>query len=218
VFDNPCAYASVGFHLVVPADGSVVFEGTFDDTNWVPITFRQIGADGYRNHAHEDEDFIGSISTLRAFRVRTYEDGSTDGSLHGRALHAISTIEGIEHGNPPHNIGHDIIRFGVNVLSVVTDQVLYTPTTEDGHFKRFVITGYQFSLSGSGDAIIFDETNATENWIFAANVKIQITEGDYISHQFDPPFMSAGSGNEVKITTTGTAIVRGVMNGYEIAV
>lgn len=196
---NPCGFASVGFHLVPPAGGTVVFEGTFDDTNWTSITLRSIDSDEFRNHAHTAEDFIGSISTLRQFRVRVTEAGSAPGSLQGRVIRNVSTIEGIEHGNPPHNIGYNIIRFGVDVDSVVTDQDLFVPSSEDSHSKKFVISGYQMSLSGNDNVTIYDETDASNNWIFAASVKVASSESQFAEHQFNPPFVSAAQGNKVKI-------------------
>jgi len=216
LFDNPCGFASIGFRLVVPIGGTVNFEGSFDDTSWTPITLRQIGADGFRNHTHSDENFIGSISNIRKFRARVSQAGSVPGSLHGRVIHDVSTLEGIEHGNPPHQIGHPIFRFGVDIIAPVSGQVLYTPSVEGSHSKSFVITGYQLSMSGTGEISIFDETDSSENWIFAASVKVNVAESEFISHIFSPPFVSALAGNKVKITATGTAIVKGVFTGYEI--
>ncbi len=212
VLTNPTGFSTIGFHLTIPVGAQVNFEGSFDEINWTSITFREIGGDGFRSHAHIDEDFIGSISALRAIRFRTTIAGSVDGSVVGRLAHPVSTIEGIEHGNPPHNIGVAIIRFGVNISGAVTDQVLYTPPATI-HTMRFVVTGYALSTSGTGTIRIFDETNSSDNWIFAGDVKSN-DQSVFSNHLFDPPFVSGALGNSVKVTTTDTAVVQGVMNGY----
>jgi hypothetical protein len=215
VFTNPCSFASIGFHFVAPPGGKVVFEGTFDGTNWVPITYRSMGIDEFVNHAHYDEDFVGSIANLRQIRFRTTVAGSGDGSVHGRVIRNVHTLESIEHGNPPHKIGQKIIRFGVDVTAPVTGSELFVPYNVP-HDRRFVITGYQLSLSGTGEITIFDETDISDNWIFAASVKINAAESDFISHTFSVPFVSTTSGNRVLVTATGTAVAKGVFTGYEL--
>lgn len=216
VWTNPCSYASIGFHLIVPTGGVVAFEGSFDEVHWTSITLREISANGFRNHSHIDEDFIGSISNLRAFRLRTIEAGSAPGSIVGRVIHSTSTLEGIEHGNPPHQVGVPLFRVGVDIQTDVSDQIIFTPTQE-GEYLKYVVSGYQLSLSGTGDVSIFDETNSADNWIFAANVKIGATESQFVQHTFTIPFISSAPGNSIKVTTTDTAVVKGVITGYQIA-
>lgn len=215
VFTNPCSFAGIGFHLVVPPGGKVVFEGTFDDTNWVAITFRSMGIDEFVNHAHYDEDFIGSIANLRQVRWRTTVAGTGPGSVHGRVIRSVNTLEGIEHGNPPHQIGQKIIRFGVDITAPVTGAELFVPNNVP-HDRRFVITGYQLSLSGTGEVTIYDETDTSDNWIFAASVKVNVAESEFISHNFGVPFVSTTSGNRVLATATNSAVVKGVFTGYEM--
>ena len=96
----------------------------------------------------------------------------------------------------------------------MTNQDLYTPTAVY-HARRFIITSYALSLSGTGTVRIFDETNTANNWIFAAEVKSN-DQSVMSNHTFTPPFVAAAVGNKVKITTTGSAIVTGVVTGYEV--
>lgn len=213
---NP-GFNSIGFHLAIPTGGRVQFQGSFDGTNFTPITLRQIGADGFSSAPYVSEDYIGSISALRIIRIKTIKAGSVDGSIAGRLCAAVNTIEGIEHGNPPHNIGNPPIRFGLDRTGEISDVVLYTPTLEvPGQSKKFAITGYACSIAGTGTIRIFDETNSANNWILAFDVKSGITEGTPFNHVFNPPFISSAAGNKVKITITGSAVIKGVMNGYEI--
>lgn len=211
---NPCAAATIGFHLTMPTDARVEFEGSFDLVNWISITYREIGGDGFRNHAHQDEDFIGSIAALRAVRWRTSEAGSAPGSVAGRIIDPPSTVEGIEHGNPPHNIGVNIWRAGIDISGVVADQTIKSPSAVY-HPRRLIITGYALSMSGTGTIRLFDETNSADNWIFAGEVKSN-DQSVISNHTFSPPFVTSAAGNSVKATTTSSATVFGTITGYEI--
>jgi hypothetical protein len=212
--ENPRASSALGFHLVVPTGGTVEFEGSYDNINWVSTTYRQIGADGFRSHAHFNEDFTGSIAGFRSIRWRVSIAGSAPGSVAGRIVDPPSTIEGIEHGNPPHNIGVRIVRFGVNITGAVTSQVLYTPTSVI-HPRRFNITSYALAISESGSIRIYDEVDSSDNWIFAAEVKSN-DNSQFSNASFSPPFVSSAAGNRVRITTTGNVVVTGVFTGYEV--
>jgi hypothetical protein len=214
VLENPCAASTIGFHLTMPAGARVEFEGTFDLTNWTNVTFREIGQDGFRNHAHVDEDFIGSIAALRAVRWRVSEAGTAPGCVCGRIIDPPSTVEGIEHGNPPHQLGVAIWRAGIDVTGIATDQVVKAPTAVF-HPRRLIITGYALSMSGTGTIRIFDETNAADNWIFAGEVKSN-DQSVISNHTFTPPFVTSAQGNSIKITTTGTPTIHGILTGYEI--
>lgn len=88
--DNDFGYSSIGFHLNVPNGGKVAFEGTFDNVNWNALTLRQLGSDGYVTHENESNGYIGSVSTIKKVRVRTYSPGSTTGSIVGRLSNQVN--------------------------------------------------------------------------------------------------------------------------------
>ena len=208
---NTDGFLSIGFRLTVPTGATVVFEGTFDNINWVAITLRQVGGDGFTQQATSDDDFIGSIAGLQAVRFRLTAGGSAAGTVAGTLFHMPCTLEGIEHGNPPHNIGVAIKRFHVNVTGAVSGQVLYTPSTG----KRFFCTGYALGLNSNGTVVIFDETDAAANYLFSGETK-NVTTTVFSNHSFSPvPFESSAADNEIKITTTSSIEVRGVITGYE---
>jgi hypothetical protein len=199
----------------VPTGGKVRFEGTTDGINWVPITLRRVGADAYTQVSSEDDTFIGSIITMRKWRVKVITAGSAPGTVMGRASCMLSTLEGIEHGFAPHNIGFDIFHKGLSVTGAVTGQEIYDPGT-DG---KFVVTGVYLSAEGSGLITIFDETDAADNWIATFNVKATTGDSKIISQNMhSSPFVSSAAGNKIKITTDGSAVCRGTVFGYVIPV
>lgn len=95
---------SVGFYLTIPPAATVVFEATFDGSTWIATTMRGISTDGYTQSSTASGSFIGSVSTVRQFRVRVSVAGSgAAGSVLGVASPAVNTIEGIENG-PPYDL------------------------------------------------------------------------------------------------------------------
>lgn len=100
VFENTGGYSTIAFSLTIPTGATVTFESSYDGTTWLPCTLRQIGDNGYVQTSNATESFIGSISGVRKFRVRTSALGTVAGSVIGRASKDTSTLEGIENGAP----------------------------------------------------------------------------------------------------------------------
>lgn len=95
-----------------------------------------------------------------------------------------------------------------------TNTVVWTPAAS----SRFVITDLIVGVDSitDGSIIIFDETNATANYIFRQEVKPS-TQGPhrFIEH-YVVPFVSAAVNNSVKVTTTNGIVFRIQIHGYEI--
>jgi len=213
VYDNAKGFSTVGFCLSVPTGGSVAFEGSFDGTNFVAITLRSISADGYVQNASVDEDFIGSISGLRKFRIRVTAGGSAAGSIVGRATEEVSTLEGQEHSPSPDKFGHEAVRKIEEFSAQQTGAAIWTPETG----KRYIVTDLIVSVTGvsSGTVALFDQTNTAANTLFKAkyNVAANQTERNVVSLKV--PFKSSAVDNVLKLTTSAAIDVIVQALGYE---
>lgn len=101
VYINQYGMSTISFHLTIPTDATVVFEGSLDGINYTDIKLRSMDTNEYSNSATASSPFIGSISSLRSFRVRVSVAGSVAGSVIGRVSEQMSTLEGVEFENLP---------------------------------------------------------------------------------------------------------------------
>lgn len=101
VYTNQYGMSTISFHLTIPTGATVVFEGSLDGLTYTDIKLRSMDSNEYSNNATVSAPFIGSISSLRLFRVRVSIAGSAAGSVIGRASDQMSTLEGVEFENLP---------------------------------------------------------------------------------------------------------------------
>lgn len=101
VYDNKHGMSTISFHLNIPTGATVVFEGSLDGLTYTGVKLRSMDTDEYSSSATESSPYIGSISSLRMFRVRVSVAGSAAGSVIGRASDQMSTLEGVEFENLP---------------------------------------------------------------------------------------------------------------------
>jgi len=212
VFVNNGGYSSLGFTLTIPTGATVQFEASFDGVTYDDITLRSVGADGYVKSTTISETFIGSIATARSFRARVIVAGSAAGTIRGRASRDASTLEGIEHGYAPHRIGFVGMHFDFSYTTQQTGVALWTPTSG----KKFVVTDYTFSVEGSAIVTVFDQTDATGNRLFNAELKVTAGTSILIDHAYTLPFVSAATNNILRLTTSAAITIRGTIHGYEI--
>jgi len=210
---NVDGYNGVGFHLVPPTGGQIVFEGSFDGVNWTAITVREIGANGYTQKSSVVEDYIGSVACLTKIRFRTSVGGSAPGSVGGRMTVPSNTLEGIEHGNPPHLIGYPCV-----VKSIFCSGSAYnTPVWVPAAGKKAVITDVHLSVDATAVITLSDGAVSLNDWIIYSSVKVTAGDSKIISENFRTPHVSHQSGGTVYITQTAGSVT-GVLHGYEIDV
>lgn len=206
--DNSEGYNSIAFHLTPPTGGVVLFEGTFDGTNWTPITIREVGTNGYTQKTAIQEDYIGSISCLRKIRIRVTTGGSAPGTIIGRIVDNVSTIEGIEHSAAPHNFGYTPVHKDFSFTTSQTNTTVWTPTIG----KKFVVTDLTISSLGSIEVKIFDQTDASGNYVYRG----KLINGSNVVISKKTPFISSAINNTLRITSSTNADISGVIDGYEI--
>lgn len=208
-YDNIYGFSSIGFYLIVPTGGAVAFEVSFDGVTWTSARMRGIEADEYTSTTNLSGNFIGSISCARKFRVRTTLAGSGAGSIIGTISNTVSTLEGIEQGNRPDSFGNTGVHKDFEFTTQQTNTIIWTPSVG----KRFVVTDIMISATTAVGFSIFDETNATGKIVYKAN----FTNQQGISNvSFRTPFVSILANNNLRITTSASANLAGVIHGYEI--
>lgn len=201
-------YNSIGFSLVVPTGGEVQFLGSFDGSLFNPITLRSTGSDGWTKVSFSNDDFIGSVASMRLFKIKVIIAGSANGTIGGKLNKQVCTIEGIEHSNPPHNIGHEILRKSFEFIVAQTNTPILTPPT--GY--KWVITDILFSSDGNNEITIFDETNIPDNHV----VKVRSGTERFFNHPFRGVNKSNSAGNSLRVTSTSPADFRGTIMYYLI--
>ena len=201
-------YSSVGFNITPPNGGKVQFQGTFDGVNYTPITLREIGENGYTQISLIKEDYLGSISCLRAIKVKVIVAGVSDGVVAGKMSKISSTVEGIEHAAAPHLFGYKIYKKSFEFSIAQTNTILITPNAG----KKWVITDLIFTSDSINEITIFDETNSIENTI----IKLKTGQERFFAHPFRSVIESENVGNNLRVTSTSNSDFRGTIIYYEI--
>ena len=211
LFTNTGGFHSIGFSLVVPTGGRVAFEGSYDGTNFVPVTVLATDGTGYVRGIDYDDTFIGSIATMRLFRVITVVAGSAPGTVIGRVSDAQNVIEGLDQTAAPHNIGMSPQHLGFEFTTPQTDVVVGVVLTAD---YKYAFTEIYISVTGTGNVTFFDETNNQFTWAFTSDFAVPLDQRENISRTFALPFVASAGGNSFKVTTTGTIQIIGTVHGY----
>jgi hypothetical protein len=215
IYDNKFGLPTIGFTLTVPTGGTVLFEGSFDGITYNPITMRSVALDSYSKSTTISDSLLGSIGALRSVKLRVIVAGSAPGVVTGRANAYVSTIEGQEHGFPPHKRGFITRRKDFTFVNAQTGTDIWVPAAG----KRFIVTSYSIFASGTTDStvIIFDQSDIVGNRLllgfFDVTVNSPISVNSYMG---DSPFISGAPGNALKVTTTAAINIFGVLFGYEI--
>lgn len=214
--NNIESYSTAGFYIQVPSGSNVIFEGTFDSVNWVPIAFRSLNDDTYRQNTAADRNFLGSINALNKFRTRNTSIGSTSGKITGRLSRDQAILEGIEHAQQPHKIGAIIVNKNGDFTTQQTNTVLWSPPSG----FRFVLTEINLSIGGTtdGSIIIFENNNTTENQILKTYVQVGGSNVQTRDNPFRTPYVSKFNGGQVKVTSSAAITFAVHVRGFEEAI
>lgn len=212
--DNDEGFATAGFHLTVPSGSKeCLFEGTFDNINWVPLIFKSPNDELYRTSASGDNSFVGSVAAFRKFRINNNETGFTDGRIIGRLSRTTYILEGIQSAPRPHNFGTTLIYKNGNFTSQQTDTLLWTPTPG----TRFVLTEVNLSMGGTVNGIItiFEETNNLQNQILRTHVKVGGNNSEKRDSAFRTPYVSQIKNGTIRITSSAAITFSVHLRGFE---
>jgi len=212
-FDNVDGFSTVGFRLKVPTGGAVVFEGSFDGAVWFTITLRSVNTDEFQQTATNDDHYIGSISSVRKFRVRVSVAGSAVGDVVGRVTMDVAMLEGQEFLPPPDKFGQTPIHKDGTFTTIQTGFALWTPAVG----KKYVVTDIIVTATGTVDGRlkIFDESDTTGNYLFNGVLDPAVNNSIYIHISLRTPFLSSAIGNKLKVTTTAAVNCSVIAHGYE---
>ena len=208
-------FSVIGFYLVPPTGGAVVFEVSNDGgTNWESVSIRSTTDDLWQNPISSASNYIGSISAVSHFRFRTSTAGSAPGSVIGQTGRQSSISEGVEFLAPPHRFGYLPVHVDASYSTTQTDTVIFTADST----RKFVMTDFYVIVSGAVDCSIrvFDESDSTGHYVFKAMVTLSNQQPSLVfDHSFTTPFISSADGNSWKITTTADCTVDLMAHGYQ---
>jgi hypothetical protein len=212
--DNNLGYSTIGFYCELPCSGSICFEATFDGINWTGINLRSIENDIYMQTTNCSGNFIGSIIGTKAIRVRTCTAGTAPGTVRGVMDQAVSVLEGIEFGYPPHRFGFEQIHKDLSLTNATTGAILWAPATG----KRFIITDFIIIGYGTTDATtsIFEDTDVPGNRLFRGTIEVVTNKGFRIAHGFKTPFRASDINKILKVSTSHNLNIDISVHGYEV--
>jgi hypothetical protein len=212
--ENDKGYNTIGIRVDAPTGGTVQFEGTFDNINWEPITLRSIDDDTYTQTTINGSSFIGSVASLRAFRIRTIVAGTAPGTVRGRASVGVAVSEGQEFGWPPHKFGYPTVHKDKTFSAKLTNEAVWTPAAG----KKVVITDVTMNVSGTNDGTIslFLNSDAEGSRLFRGSVNVTINKQFLYNHTYKVPFESQTAGHAVKMTTSAAMDIDLMLHGYEV--
>lgn len=216
--NNP-GYSSIGFNANPDGGGIIHFYGSFDGVNYDDITMRQLGDDGYSYECSGSvsANYIGSISSLRAIRFANKTGSAAPCSIVGVMSAAVSTLEGIENGPPPHKIGNKLIHIGFDISGqTVTNSGLYTASPR----HKFVVTDLTFGISSStATTVTFHEGSGTapdpSKWVFSTYCNLANNAAQQVGAGFVTPHVADGFQSVLCLSTSSAVTMRGIIHGYE---
>lgn len=205
-------FGTILFYIDVPTGGAVTFQMAVDST-WESISLRSITNDIFGSVLTADGFYVGSVIGASKIRFLTSTGGSADGSVDGQFVRAVSMLEGIEFGNPPHRFGYAPIHVDAHYTTAQTGTVIFTPDSG----KTSVVTDFYLVVSGSTDCNvkIFDETDSAGNYIFYADVEVATNKNFVFGHSFVTPYVASAADNSWKITTDAACTVDLIGHGYQ---
>lgn len=218
-------YNTISFAIATTTTGTIIFEGTGDNTNWGSIEVYDIFGDAWVSGTSITPT-AGKVYTilcggLRQVRVRV---NATLGATvsHFITLDATSEfLAGIDTGAAPHNFGYTLVHKDGEYTTAQTGTVLWTPTSG----KKFAVTDITISVGGttSGVVTLFDATSATTTYtagttpaIFRGAFAPSTSSSPGAIKSFNVPYVSTTANNVVHITTSAAMTVYVQLNGYEI--
>lgn len=175
--DNAAGYAGIAMSVTIPTGGTVVFEGTLDDSTWEPISLKSTSTNGFITSLTSNAILTGSIAGFLKVRVRVSVAGSVAGTVIGTIQKYAHTIEGIELG-APHSYresvaegqieGHENrVQFGRNPSTAATIE----PISLDAIYRTpIALTSLE---------LVSDDANDTAAGTGAQSVKVTGLSTDY---------------------------------------
>lgn len=181
VYVNQYGASTISFHLTIPTGATVVFEGSVDGITYTGVKIRSMDTDEYNSSATVSSPYIGSISSLRMFRVRVSVAGSASGSVIGRASEQMSTLEGVEFENLPRYLTLAVKGTSTSPIRRITalgnNPVISTATVPEDIWPLGGV--YPFLSAASALEILSSSVNDTSAGTGARTVLINGLDGNY---------------------------------------
>lgn len=211
---NLDGFSTIVAWVTAPTGGEISFELSVDGIHWETAYLWSLKDEIYTPKTSNNESFRGSIAGARKFRFRVSSGGSAQGTVMGRIIREVSTVEGIEFGWPPHRIGFPTIHKDVSYTTAQTGTAIWTPASG----KTYHITDASIIVGGTTDGIVtlFDNTDATGNRLFKGAIEVTTNKQFVWDHQLKTTFRGAAADNVLKITTSANITIDVILHGYEV--
>lgn len=216
---------SVTFAINTTTTGTVIFEGTADNTNWIALEVFE-GSQDLWVSGQNITPTAGRIYQLltqgyRQVRMRTVTTlGAT--VAHFVTLSAAQQfLGGMDTGPAPHNFGYTVRNFATEYTTQQTGAAIWTPTAG----RRFAVTDFTISTGGSTAGVVTLWQGASADTTYTVGTDPVVFRGEFapsanarpgVVKQFAVPFVSSTVDHLLRITTSTAMTLYVQVNGYEI--
>jgi hypothetical protein len=130
----------------------------------------------------------------------------------GKFTYNQNTLEGIEHGNPPHKIGVSTQCIHATVGSIVTNYLLAAPSDPT---HKLCVTDLLINVDATTTVTISDGSYAEGHYIFRASCKPASSTSQLYVIPYSTPHVFSGVNRGVYFTQTAGANVDISVHYYE---
>lgn len=216
---------SVTIAIATTTTGTFTFEGSADNTNWIPIEVFDGGQDLWVS-ATNIVPTTGRVYQLlvqgyRQVRLRTVTTLGATVSHFATLSSAQQFLGGIDTGAAPHNFGYVLVHKDGEYATAQTGTNLWVPTAG----KKYVITDLTITTGGTtaGIVTLFQAASATTTYsagttpaIFRGEFSPSATAKPGLVKPFPVPYVSTTADHTLHVTTSAAMTVYIQVNGYEI--
>jgi len=216
---------SVTFAVSTTTTGTITFEATADNTNWINVEVFD-GASDMWVSGQSFAPTAGKVYQLltqgyRQVRMRTVTTLGATVSHFVTLSTAQQFLGGIDTGPAPHNFGYTVMGKSGEYTTTQTGVALWTPTTG----RKFVISDLTISTGGTTSGIVTVWQGASGDTTYTAGTDPVLFRGEFspsatakpgVVKSLTVPFVSTTTDHILRVTTSDAMTIYIQVNGYEI--
>lgn len=199
----------IGVYVGTSTTGTIIFEGTGDDTNWITLSYvLKVGVDQVIGSAvtpTAGDLYLLRTTGVRQIRVRTATTLGATVAIKTTASAGVGLIKGIDVGPAPHNFGYTLQNKVVQTTTTQTGSDVWTPASG----KKICITSYQIQAGGTTAGTIQVWFGANADTTYTRGTDLAIFDGEFApSATLKPGVVQSGcwpsqtADHEVHLTTS----------------
>lgn len=200
--------------------GTFIFEGTSDGTNWLNVevfdAFSDVWVSGQNITPTAGRVYHVSAGGYRQIRIRVVALLGATVTHTVTVSNAQQLLAGIDTGAAPHNFGYTIFHRDAAYTTTQTSTIIVPLSTG----KKTAITDISISVGGTTSGIIgiYEGAGAislvTNTVVYRGEFAPSTSSKPGVVKQFNVPYVTTGTGIDIRITTSAAMTVNVQINGY----